>query len=269
MQLIQNKKLTYAEQRVRLEIAEISYGLLDSEWKHEDLRAAFTRVYVPLEGEGFIQVNGETIRLCPGNIYVIPSELSFSCFCPEKLNKIYIHLTLTRPDGVDVFAGIPSCVILENCSNRAKEIERLYDGNDIRAVLLLKLLLYEILEEALHSTISLNNEPIKSYSEYTKKALSYIDTHLSATMTINQISAELFVSKLVLQKHFKNDLGKPMGKYIDQCLMARAELELLNRSLTIKDISEKLGFCDQFYFSRKFSEYHGFSPKKFRQLHNI
>ncbi len=268
MQLIQNQKLTYAEQRVRLEIAEISYGLLDSEWEHEDLRAAFTRVYVPLEGEGFIRVGDQLIRLCPNHIYVVPSELSFSCFCPEKLNKIYIHLTLTRPDGIDVFAGIPSCMILNNCAQRAREIERLYDGNDIRAVLRLKLLIYEILEEALQS-ISLNNEPIKSYSEYTKKALFYIDTHLSATMTINQISSALFVSKLVLQKHFKEDLGKPMGKYIDQCLMARAELELLDRSLTIKDISEKLGFCDQFYFSRKFSEYHGFSPKKFRQMHNI
>ena len=268
MQLIQNQKLTYAEQRVRLEIAEISYGLLDSEWEHEDLRAAFTRVYVPLEGEGFIRVGEKEICLSPGNIYVVPSELSFSCRCPQKLNKIYIHLTLTRPDGVDVFSGIPSCLILKDCMERAREIEALYGGNDIRAVLRLKLLLYEILEEALRS-ISLNNEPLKSYSEYTKKALAYIDSHLNATMTIHEISSALFVSKLVLQKHFKEDLGKPMGKYIDQCLMAKAELELLDRSLTIKDVSERLGFCDQFYFSRKFSEYHGFSPKKFRQMHNI
>ena len=84
MQLIQNQKLTYAEQRVRLEIAEISYGLLDAEWRHEDLRAAFTRVYVPLDGEGFIRVGEEEIRLSPGNIYVVPSELSFSCSCPER-----------------------------------------------------------------------------------------------------------------------------------------------------------------------------------------
>ena len=268
MQLIQNQKLTYAEQRVRLEIAEISYGLLDEEWKHEDLRAAFTRVYIPLEGEGFIRINGEDIRLCPDRIYVIPSELSFSCFCPEKLNKIYIHLTLTRPDGVEVFAGIPSCMILENCRQRAKEIEELTRGDDIRAVLRLKLLLYEILDDALQS-ISLNNDRLQSYSEYTKKALSYIDSHLSATMTINEISSALFVSKPVLQKHFKEDLGKPIGKYVDQCLMARAERYLLDRSLTIKDVSERLGFCDQFYFSRKFSSDHGFSPRKFRQMHNI
>lgn len=268
MQLFQNQKLTYAEQRVRLEIAEISYGLLDSEWEHEDLRAAFTRVYVPLEGEGLICVNGTGIRLQPGNIYVVPSELSFSCSCPEKLNKIYIHLTLTRPDGVDVFAGIPSCMILKDSQNRAKEIEALYEGNDIRSVLRLKVLLYEILDEALQS-VSTRDHVIKSYSEYTKKALEYIDTHLNATMTINEIANALFVSKLILQKHFKADLGKPIGRYIDHCLMARAERDLLDRSLTIKDVSERLGFCDQFYFSRKFSEFHGFSPKRFRQMHNI
>ena len=43
----------------------------------------------------------------------------------------------------------------------------------------------------------------------------------------------------------------------------------ISKSTVHKDVSERLGFCDQFYFSRKFSEFHGFSPKRFRQMHNI
>ena len=268
MELYQNQALTYAEQRIRLEIAEISYGYLDSEWTRDDLRAAFTRIYVPLKGEGFIRVGETEIALRPGAIYVIPSELSFSCSCPESMEKIYIHLTLTRPDGRDVFAGIGSCMILKDTAGRAREIERLYGGKDLRDILRLKLLLFAILDEALNSA-ELPDEPIKSYSEHTRRALSYIDTHLSATLTIMDISSALFISKPVLQKHFKTDLGKPLGKYIDQCLMALAERELLDRSLTVKDVSERLGYCDQFYFSRKFSEYHGYSPRTFRQMHNI
>ncbi len=268
MQLFQNQIMTYAEQRIRLEIAEISYGLLDPEWQQDDLRAAFTRIYVPLEGEGIIRVGEQEIRLVPHHIYVVPSELSFSCSCPEKLNKIYIHLTLTRPDGMDVFAGIDSCMILDDRKGRAAEIEALYHGNDIRSALRLKLLLYDILDEALQS-VTVKNGEIKSYSEYTKRALAYIDSHLSATLSIKEISSALFISKPVLQKHFKADLGKPMGQYIDQCLMSLAERELLDRSLSIKEISDRMGYCDQFYFSRKFSEHHGFSPRKFRQMNNI
>ena len=268
MELFQNQALTYAEQRTRLEIAEISYGYLDSEWRRDDLRAAFTRIYVPLKGEGFIRVGDTEIALRPGAIYVIPSELSFSCSCPESLEKIYIHLTMTRPDGRDIFAGIKSCMILKDTTGRADEIARLYEGRDLKDILRFKLLLLSILDEALESA-PLPDSQVKNYTEHTKRALSYIDTHLSATLSIRDISSALFISKPVLQKHFKTDLGKPLGKYIDQCLMALAERELLDRSLTIKDISERLGYCDQFYFSRKFSEYHGYSPRTFRQMHNI
>ena len=87
-------------------------------------------------------------------------------------------------------------------------------------------------------------------------------------MSIGEIAAALFVSKLVLQKTFKADVEKPIGQYIDGCLMAHAERDLLDPTLSIKDISDRLGFCDQFYFSRKFSEAHGISPRRFRQLHN-
>ncbi len=268
MKKIVNEELTYAEKRIRMEIVEISYGLLDTEWKIDDLRASFTRVYIPLEGEGIISIGGKDIHLVSGNIYVIPSDLSFSCFCPERLNKIYVHLTLTRPDGADVFAGLDSCLILKNCVGRAKEIETLYNAQDLQSLLRLKCLLYEILCDALVLSGAGDLE-IKNYSEYTKSALAYIDSHLSARLTISEISAALFISKIVLQKHFKNDLGKPIGSYIDQCIMARAERELLDRALSIKEISDRLGFCDQFYFSRKFSEFHGINPRRFRQLHNI
>ncbi|MBQ9085780.1 MAG: helix-turn-helix transcriptional regulator [Clostridia bacterium] len=268
MKLCINEELTYAEKRIRMELIEISYGFLDPSWKIENLRAAFTRVYVPLEGEGILYFGDRTVHLRPGKIYVVPSQLNFSCSCPEYLNKIYVHLTLTRPDGEDVFAGLDTCLILENCEARAAEMEALYNGNDLRSALRLKLLLYGILDDALAQT-PCQNLPIRSYSEYTKDALAYIDSHLSAGLTIGEISSALFISKLVLQKNFKADIHKSIGAYIDDCLMKSAEQELLNRNLSIKEISDRLGFCDQFYFSRRFSEFHGISPKKFRQMHGV
>jgi len=289
MELIRNEELLYVGKRVNLEIDEIRYGLLDSEWNLQNLRASFTRVYFPLDGEGILTFGNETVTIRKGNIYIVPSELNFSGFCPKYLNKIYVHLTLRHPDGSDLLAGIDHCLVLPDSEKRIAEVERLYATPDLRSVLRLKQLLYEILLDAL-AIAPTRDLSIKSYSETTKAALAYIDEHLHASLTIGEIASALFLSKLALQKKFREaigeiasalflsklalqkkfreELGKPIGKYVDDCLMARAERDLLDPTYSIKEISDRLGFCDQFYFSRKFTETHGMSPRRFRQMQN-
>ena len=267
MELIRNNEMLYVGKRVNLEIHEIRYGLLDREWNFKNLRASFTRVYFPLDGEGILTFGNETVTIRKGNIYIVPSELNFSGFCPKYLNKIYVHLTLCHPDGSDLLSGIDHCLVIPDTKGRIAEVERLFATSDLRSVLRLKQLLYELLLEALALAPS-RDLSIKNYSATTKTVLSYIDKHLSARLTIEEIASALFLSKLALQKKFREDLGKPIGKYIDDCLMARAERELLDPTHSIKEISDILGFCDQFYFSRKFTQTHGISPRKFRQMQN-
>ena len=267
MELINNEELLYLSRWVTLEIDEIRYGILDREWNLKNMRAAFTRVYFPLEGEGILTFGKEQVTLRPGNIYIVPSELNFSGFCPQSLHKIYVHLTLRRPDGSDLLSGINRCLVLPNSEERIRQAEELYRNVSLASVMKLKLLLYELLWEA----ISMSEPELpesKPYTEHTKAALAYIDKHLHAGLTIEEISSALFVSKLVLQKRFREDLGKSLGKYIDERIMSEAERALLDPKLSIKEISDRLGFCDQFYFSRKFTETHGMPPRTFRQMHN-
>lgn len=267
MELILNEELLYLGKRVNLEIEEIRYGILDREWNLQNMRAAFTRVYFPLDGEGVLTFGNEEIKIQPGNVYIVPSGLNFSGFCPKYLNKIYVHLTLRRPDGSDLLSGIDRCLVLPNRQELIDRVEELYRVSDLSSALKLKLLLYELLLEAV-SISGLGSLKSKPYSEHTKAALAYIDEHLRAGLTIGEIASALFLSKLSLQKCIREDLGKPLGKYIDECIMSRAEAALLDPTLSIKEISDRLGFCDQFYFSRKFTEAHGMSPRKFRQMHN-
>jgi AraC-like DNA-binding protein len=39
--------------------------------------------------------------------------------------------------------------------------------------------------------------------------------------------------------------------------------------ISIAAVLLTFGFCDQFYFSRKFTQSHGISPLRFRQIHRI
>lgn len=268
MKVERNKKLLYASKQIELSISEINYAYLDREWNREDFCASFTRIYFPIEGEAILTVKGEEIRLCPGRIYVIPAGVSFSGFCPERLDKIYVHLTLTQPDGSDVFRGIDRCIVLDEEAETVKHAERLYRESSIVSLLEFKLLIYELLVRALRIA-PLRDPSLKTYSEITRHALDYVKEHLSATLSVDEVSRALFLPKSTLQRRFRAEVGKPLGRYIDDCLTLRAETELLDPTLSIGDVSDRLGFCDQFYFSRKFKKAHGISPRVFRQKYHV
>ena len=48
--------------------------------------------------------------------------------------------------------------------------------------------------------------------------------------------------------------------------MARCEELLCDTDLSLSEISERFGFCDQFYFSRRFKAKYGETPRDTRKM---
>ena len=61
------------------------------------------------------------------------------------------------------------------------------------------------------------------------------------------------------------EAGMSPGKYIDNMIFLKAKQMLSDPALTIGQISQKLGFCDQFYFSRRFKENSRQTPSEYRK----
>ena len=69
----------------------------------------------------------------------------------------------------------------------------------------------------------------------------------------------------MLSKRFTKETGISIGKFVDREVMIEAQRRLLLSDEPIQQISEELGFCDQFYFSKKFKQFSGISPIKYRK----
>ena len=258
----------YALRKTALDVSVMNIAELDRNWNFANMRASFTRVYIPLQGSAQIHIGGRTVELEVGRIYVIPYGTCFSCSCRESMKKMYFHFNLRCPQGHDFFEGRESVIVLDDEEALSVKMSELYERDDVASAIMMKAMLYEIVEKAI-ARIPASGEKIKEFSEYTDKAIKYIEGHVNARLTVSEISDALFVSKQVLQKRFKEDVGKPIGKYIDDRVMEKAERYLLSRQYSLAEISERLGFCDQFYFSRRFTETHGVSPMRFRKMHNM
>lgn len=97
------------------------------------------------------------------------------------------------------------------------------------------------------------------------RVLSYINENIEKTLTISEISRATFIPKSSLYKMFHTHLGCTVSEYINARRVKKASELLKNSELSIAEISERLGFSTQQYFSKTFKKITGVSPTQFRK----
>ena len=65
---------------------------------------------------------------------------------------------------------------------------------------------------------------------------------------------------------FEMEMGVSPKRHLDAMRMKMAEAMLRNTSLLIADISDQLGYCNPYHFSRRFQITHGISPSQYRAV---
>ena len=99
-----------------------------------------------------------------------------------------------------------------------------------------------------------------------RRAINYIQTHISEPISLDTLSSVCHISKQQLIRYFKNELGTTPIAYINQLKVGRTK-EYLQRhpEIPINEVCAELGFEDPLYFSRLFSKTYGESPSQYRK----
>ena len=106
----------------------------------------------------------------------------------------------------------------------------------------------------------------KSISEINiQKIFRYIDAHYSdADLSVSSIAEEFFYVPSYLTRLFRKYASINPNKYITKLRMEKAVTLLVDRNLTIEQISVLVGYKNPFYFSKEFKRYYGVSPSKYQ-----
>ena len=113
----------------------------------------------------------------------------------------------------------------------------------------------------------LGGRQYREYSKSTREAMRYIIGNLSMELNVEKVADELFLSPSSLSKRFVSDTGITLGRFIDRQVLKKARQLLIGSDMTMHEISDTLGFCDQFYFARKFKSYYRTTPTEYRKQH--
>jgi len=257
------KNLLFANS-LKLEFIDGDYCEVDSSWPTECFPYMFTRLYYIYKGSGLVSCNGETITMLPGNLYLLPKDVPISHICPESMEQLYFHVTLTNLEGIDILANIPKVCQLPCSWELLNKLKELYASADYCDLLEFKMLVTQTVIECLHS-VKAASIATKSYSPDVLQAISYMQNNVNLQLTTNQISEAVFTSPNRLHKLFKAETGMTIGAYLDRLVFFRAAQLLIDPKQSIGEISRQLGFCDQYYFSRRFKNQFGQTPSEFRK----
>lgn len=253
--------------RINLHLFFYGRDTLGKEWRGVVNNPMFSRFLYVIDGEAVIkQVDGDDIVMKKGNWYLIPAGCSFEYRCDDIIKHFYFRFKLCDFNGIDLLHRCDGIKVLEQQDDMSfldENVEKcnIVDGLIIRTVLYERLL--RIIKE--NST----HFQTKQLSPYVEKAVQYINQNLSMKLSLDEIATQLYISKSTLNNCFKRELSMSVHAYINNLVMSEAMLLLMNTNMSIRAISKKFGFCDQFYFTRMFTKKVGVSPLQYRKTNEI
>jgi len=248
--------------KLKIGIGQCDYIHLDKSWNRGANRDPFSRLYFIRDGHGVLQAGDKTIEMTGGNVYFVPAdcEMSYSC---TYLEKLYFHITITSVEKYDLLSDIKDIYALPFADVDFQELLDCFLSRDYLKLIKLRMLLEKtILDFA--ETYHFSAIPVKQYSDPVEKIINYIQSNARINLTVEKIAKDLFISESQTRNMFKKEMGIPIGKYIDDIVFIKAR-QLLFQKMSIGEISQQLGFCDQFYFSRRFKEKFKQTPVEFRK----
>ncbi len=259
---IQNIKLCEKANETILTLLTYGHAKISPTWKGESLNTTFSYLYYVHKGHSTIHSGNSTTELVAGNWYLIPSGYNFKYWCEDYMEHIYFHIQLSGADKLDLLRHIKEPLVMPAQSIPDVLFKCVRNIYDTLSILKVKNYIYEIIVRILTENNISIEQP--SHSECVLNAINYISTHLSAGLTTSEIAENSFVSKSKLTKQFRKELSMSIQEYLYNILLSEASHLILNTHLSFAEISERLGFSDQFYFSRKFKEKYGVSPRKYK-----
>jgi len=228
----------------------------------------------------------ESILLAPGDILIICPGVIHSLHAPESGERMIFQADLSILQGLgeieSVLTLLSPAILLstdsapdihEKIQTLLTQINDAYHDNaalseaSIYAALLSVFVL--IGRNYTENTVRFDAGYHK-HQEYTEKFIyicNYINEHCSENLTLDEIAERAGFSKFHFTRLFKQFTNITFYKYLNQKRIAKAELLLTDKSLSITEIALRSGFSSLSAFIRMFKIIKHCTPTDFRKMY--
>ncbi|MBU5673560.1 AraC family transcriptional regulator [Paenibacillus brevis] len=223
-----------------------------------------------LHGEVVLSSLGETVTLKRGSIFCLFPNVKHSYWVsqydaesPLRLHWLAFHGSqaeaLVQRIGLSERRPYLHNKLTDDLEELLKMIMMRIENREADDDLHLQVMLYRIFE-MLSRPLAEGGED----QDWLSACLLYMQSHYTEGITVADLAEFIGMHRSHLSSRFKRSTGMSPREFLIKLRMERAGEMLLNRSLSITDISLSLGYTDLYTFSRAFGTYYGVSPTAYR-----
>ncbi len=128
----------------------------------------------------------------------------------------------------------------------------------------LSMAIYQLIISAV-GTLSVDHWQEFTIGSKINKVLNYIDQHLDAPLTNEELAGSIHMVPNSFARLFKQQTGRSPQDFVRKKRVENASRLLYHSDQSIKQISDECGFNDRYYFTRVFSREMGISPARYRK----
>lgn len=249
---------------IRLELHQLAWA--DFAWQGRNTHF-FNRLFLVQGGEGEVRNHSasECFRLRSGFGLFMPGGLDLGFEFRSGLQFLSCHFNLSVLPGVDLFVREKHCrefpVNLDELNLILENISAPPEWGKICGT---EACLWKIIGN-LPLPAELHPAELTGLAGRYGKLLGFIREHLSARIGIDQLAEIAGLSRGRLSRSFSRDFSIPLKSFLQKELAAQAARYLLGSTLSVREISERLQFSSEYYFSNFFRRCTGSSPTAFRR----
>ncbi len=226
-----------------------------------------------VEGEGWVEVEGKRQKVFANQLFIIKPKTTCSYGASQKDPWTNYWLHFTGENALEYSPPVNQVIEIPPSDNSRIEerlllfeemLQNVENSFKLEKVIYANICLKQFLTSVKYIRVyrSVKKEP---ENDLLKKIISFMKNNLHKNLRINELAIKCNCSASYIYKIFKANLDSAPQDFFIHLKMDRARKYLIQTNLKVKDIGLKLGYEDQYYFSRIFSRHVGQSPANYRK----
>lgn len=224
-----------------------------------------------ISGSGTLIINGRNYYPKAGDVYVLPQLISHEYYTNpnDPWVKIFFNVQGTGVSSILEAFGLREQILFSNCEDLYPIFEAFYSKTQeqipVGEIMEECATLYIRLLMRLHSKIQKTNQG----SMEIQLLREFIEKNLYRELTIKEMSSAIYRSREYTNKLVKRFYDVSLYAYYIHLRIEKAKMLLQHTSLSVREVSERLGYQNSQYFSKQFRHVTGVTPSYYRRAGRI
>jgi len=217
--------------------------------------------------------NGVRFTSGPGEAVVLAAGVPHRVQFPVEGTLVAAHLSYRVLGGIDVmcFFDIPPHLPRQVGTRVGTLLDRIARNRQTKSFGIAsgvreKALAFELLSLLLQqgSPRSIDVARLANLQRLSR-VLEFIHEHVDEPLSIRELCRQAQLSRQRFHTVFKEASGFSPKEYVSRAKIQKAKQMLISKDLSVANISDRLGFCNPFHFSRQFKLFAAVSPSAYRR----